>query len=71
MAARDSAVKSVNTAFLPSTGGLREDEAHLAVIDGLLSDAERVELLDWLTCPGTGLWCLAEHLLLSGERAIP
>ena len=33
-------------------GGWREDESHLVVLDGLLTEPERSELLDWLTAPG-------------------
>jgi hypothetical protein len=36
----------------PPAGGDRADEAHLVVLDGLCSDAERCELLTWLTAKG-------------------
>lgn len=39
-------------AVLTSRGGERADEAAVVVIDGLLSEDERGELLDWLTAPG-------------------
>ncbi|KAI8463534.1 MAG: hypothetical protein J3K34DRAFT_142799 [Monoraphidium minutum] len=35
-----------------STGGARDDESALVVIDGLLSEPERQQLLEWLTSPG-------------------
>ena len=35
-----------------ATGGWRRDEAHMAVVDGLITEQERAEILDWLTEPG-------------------
>jgi hypothetical protein len=35
------------------TGGWRHDAAHLVAVDGLITEQERQELLDWLTAPGT------------------
>ncbi|GAX85210.1 hypothetical protein CEUSTIGMA_g12630.t1 [Chlamydomonas eustigma] len=40
---------------VPSTslpGQYRQDEGHLVVLDGLCSDSERTQILDWITSPG-------------------
>lgn len=35
-----------------SAGTYRRDRAHVVVLDGLCSEAERADLLAWLTAPG-------------------
>lgn len=38
--------------MVPPAGEYRLDEGHCVVVDGLVSEEERQELLDWLTAPG-------------------